>query len=94
MIVDNKADQDDTSHRCLGRFTVGRRLLETDLPLVRAVMRDCVVVDVRADYAMDRFEYVAISPHFVDLPSGHIVPEYRAIITRIGNIIAVTWERA
>ena len=66
--------------RRVGRFSVDRLLVETAPEVVRQLMGMMIVVRCEMDFAMDRLEYTALSPHFAEVPIGNMIPGYDIII--------------
>lgn len=69
--------------RRIGRFTIGRTVIEDTPEVALAVMRKVIVVRAEMMYAADTVEYVALSPDFQVVEGGCSAPEYRVIVTEI-----------
>jgi len=64
----------------IGIFRIGRKLIEDNEAIVRAIMSRVIVVRCEHMYALDVFEYMAISNDFDEVPQGEIVPKYQILI--------------
>ena len=66
--------------RRIGRFSIDRALIESHPEVVRELMSRVIVVRCELHYAEDRFEYVALSPHFAESRIGDLIQGYDVII--------------
>lgn len=73
--------------RRLGRFQVSEHFVKTHPEEVMKVMAECLIVRCELRYETMTFDYVAISPHFKEIPEGSRVPEYvpRMESVRVGT---------
>ena len=80
--------------RRLGSFRVSEELLRSHTAEVMKVMAECVVIRCELRYETMTFEYVAISPHFEEVPEWQIPPQYEARmeVVKTGTDEEPKWE--
>lgn len=80
--------------RRLGSFRVSEELLKCHTAEVMKVMAECVVIRCELRYETMTFEYVAISPHFEEVPEWKIPPQYEAQmeVVKTGTDEEPKWE--
>jgi hypothetical protein len=76
----------DAKSRRLGRFFASGNLITDDIHALRAVMGTCVVIRCEHIFAVNMFEYTALSPLFDVLNEGDVIPVYRMVMTSDGPL--------
>lgn len=67
--------------RNLGKFSIGRKLIDDHFDVVLEAMKDIVVVRAEYMYNSDAIEYTALSRNFRELEAGETTPIYTLIMT-------------
>lgn len=93
---DNFVDQEDRNHDNIGKFTIRKYFIESRPELVRAMLRDVIVLRAELRYDTDGIRYVGLHDSFHPLPRGSLPMEYEALITesQVGDIrtFSVEWR--
>lgn len=78
---------DPALHRRLGRFVIGREVIEDSPDALLTLGGSMIVLDARANVASDTIEYVARSPHFDVIERGDLMPEYEVLFYRARTLL-------
>lgn len=76
-------------NRRLGKFRISAEIINNEPGTVTFLMSQCIIVRAEMMWECSGIEYVAISRHFDEVPTGNIVPEYEWWFDADGAIKAV-----
>ncbi len=71
--------------RRIGRFALAEKLVSIQPEWAMTILAECVVVRCEFRYDTMIFDYVAISPHFEEVPEGCLPPLYVAQMESINS---------
>ncbi len=63
-----------------GKFTISHRMIERNANIVRHIMRDVIVLDLRIDTLRDETTYLGLHPDFDMIEAGETIPKYECIL--------------
>ena len=78
-----------TKNRRIGKFRLPAEIINNNPWTVTFLMSQCIIVRAEMMWECGGIEYVAISRHFDEVPTGNIVPEYEWHICGDGGLKAV-----
>lgn len=78
-----------TKNRRLGKFRISSEIINSTPWVAAFLMSQCIIVRAEQLWECGGVEYVAISRHFDEVPTGAIVPEYEWWVGSDGGIKAV-----
>jgi hypothetical protein len=95
VIIRVDAPDANMKPRRVGVFQVSFPFLDLDDEAVRALMREIVVLDARADLGQGLVQYTALCQHFDLIECGAIVPAYDVRITKMEGLepLLLEWKR-
>jgi hypothetical protein len=78
--------------RKMGKFTVGREIIDDHADVVKSIMGTLIVVRAEFLFAEDSVEYVAVCDDFDEFNEGEVLPTYDVVVDSEEGTI--TWSRA